>query len=114
MSRIPVITAIPGAYGVRAWGTYFAVGTRIRVAVCAEDTARGVCGAAAAGLTFDSGYRCHDIVSAVAVGYHHAVPGHPGALYEPSRRRGVVRVQKRQGPPTRKAQESLRTRFIFP
>jgi hypothetical protein len=53
MSRIPVITAIPGVQGVRAWGTYFAVGTRVRVAVCVEDAARG---AAAAGLTFDSGY----------------------------------------------------------
>ena len=39
--------------------------------VCVEDTARGVFGALAAGPAFDSGYRRHDIVSAVTVGYHH-------------------------------------------
>ena len=39
--------------------------------VCVEDTARGVYGAATAGLAFDSGHRSHDIVSAVTVGYGH-------------------------------------------
>ena len=63
--------AIPGVYGVRAWGTYSAARTRVRVTVCVENTARGVYGAAAAGLAFDSGYRRHDIVSAVTVGYDH-------------------------------------------
>jgi len=42
------------------------------VIVCVEDTARGVYGAARAGLAFDSGYRSRDIVSAVTVGYDHA------------------------------------------
>jgi hypothetical protein len=68
---LPVIVAIPGVHGVRPWGTYFAGGTRVWVTVCVEDTARGVCGAAAVGPAFDSGYRRHDIVSAVTVGYHH-------------------------------------------
>ncbi len=71
MSRIPVIAAIPGVHGVRALGTYFVVGTRVRVTVCIEDTARGVYGAAAAGPAFDSGYQRHDIVSIVTVGYDH-------------------------------------------
>src|SRR6266581_6168 len=62
---------IPGVYGVRAWGTYSGAGTRVRVTVCIEDTARGVYGAAAVGLAFDSRYRRHDNVSAVTVGYHH-------------------------------------------
>jgi hypothetical protein len=63
--------SIPGVYGVRAWGTYSAAGTRVRVTVCVEDTARGVYGAAAVGLGFDSSYRRHDIVSAATVGFDH-------------------------------------------
>jgi hypothetical protein len=63
--------AIPGVYGVRAWGAYAGAGTRVRVTVCVEDTSRGVYGAAAVGLAFDSKYRRHDNVSAVTVGYHH-------------------------------------------
>jgi hypothetical protein len=59
------------AYTAFAWGTYSVAGTRGRVTVCVEDTARGVYGAATAGLAFDSGYRSHDIVSAVTVGYGH-------------------------------------------
>jgi hypothetical protein len=62
--------AIPGVYGVRAWGAYADAGTRVRVTVCVEDTARGVYGAAAVGLAFDSRYRRHGNVSAVTVGYH--------------------------------------------
>jgi hypothetical protein len=62
---------IPGVYGVRAWGTYAGAATRVRVTVCVEDTARGVYGAAAVGLAFDSRYRRHDNVSAVTVGYTH-------------------------------------------
>ena len=64
--------AIPGVYGVRAWGTYSGAGTRVRVTVCVEDTARSVYGAAAVGLAFDSRYRHHDDVSVVTVGYDHA------------------------------------------
>jgi|SRR6266516_3680437 len=60
---------IPGVYGVRAWGTYAGAATRVRVTVCVEDTARGVYGAAEVGLAFDSRYRRHENVSAVAVGY---------------------------------------------
>jgi hypothetical protein len=63
--------AIPGVYGVRAWGAYAAAGTRVRVTVCVEDTARSVYGAAAVGLAFDSRYRRYGNVSAVTVGYHH-------------------------------------------
>jgi hypothetical protein len=62
--------AIPGVYGVRAWGAYAGAGTRVRVTVCVEDTARSVYGAAAVGLAFDSRYQRHDNVSAVTVGYH--------------------------------------------
>src|SRR5437879_1851273 len=63
--------SIPGVYGVRAWGTY-ATGTGVRVTVCVEVTARSVYGAAAVGLTFDSGYLHHDNVSAVTIGDGHA------------------------------------------
>jgi hypothetical protein len=41
------------------------------VTVCVEDTARGVYGAEAVGLAFDSRYWRHDNVSAVTVGYDH-------------------------------------------
>ena len=69
-SRIHVFS-IPGVYGVRAWGTYVETGTRVRVSVCVEDTAPSVYGAAAVGLAFDSGYRHHDNVGAVTIGYDH-------------------------------------------
>ena len=62
---------IPAVYGVQAWGSYQHTGTKVRVAVCVKDVARDVYGAAAAGLTFDSGYRHHDDVSVTAVGYGH-------------------------------------------
>jgi hypothetical protein len=62
---------IPGVYGVRAWGTYNDTGTRVRVTVCVEVTARSVYGAAAVGLAFDSSYRRHDNVSAVTIGDGH-------------------------------------------
>ena len=63
--------AIPGVHGARAWGTLLRRGARVRVTVYVEDTARGVYGAATAGLAFDSGHRSNDIVSAVTVGYGH-------------------------------------------
>lgn len=63
--------SIPGVYGVRAWGTYGATGGKIQVSVCVEVTVRGVYGAAAVGLAFDSGYRHHDNVSAVTIGDGH-------------------------------------------
>jgi hypothetical protein len=63
--------SIPGVYGVRAWGTYYETGIRVRVSVCVEDTAPSVYGAAAVGLAFDSSYRHHDNVSAVTIGYDH-------------------------------------------
>ena len=62
---------IPGVYGVRAWGSYANNGAKVQVTVCVEDTARGVYGTAAVGLAFDSGYRHHDNVSAVTIGYDH-------------------------------------------
>ena len=62
---------IPGVYGVRAWGTYYQTGIRVRVSVCVEDTAPSVYGAAAVGVAFDSSYRHHDSVSAVTIGYDH-------------------------------------------
>ena len=65
------VFSIPGVYGVRAWGTYDNTGTRVRITVCVEDTARSVYGAAAVGLAFDSSYRHHDNVSAVTIGYGH-------------------------------------------
>ena len=76
---------IPGVYGIRAWGTYSDTGTQVRVTICVEDTARGVYGAAAVGLAFDSGYQRHDSVSAVTIGYNHAqcramVTGYTGHL----------------------------------
>ncbi len=69
-SRIHVFS-IPGVYGVRAWGTYYQTGMRVRVSVCVEDTAPSVYGAVAVGLAFDSGYRHHDNVGAVTIGYDH-------------------------------------------
>ena len=62
---------IPGVYGVRAWGTYYETGTRVRVSVCVEDTAPSVYGAVAVGLAFDSSYHHHDNVGAVTIGYGH-------------------------------------------
>jgi hypothetical protein len=62
---------IPGVYGVRAWGSYQGIGSKTRVTVCVKDVARGVYGAAVAGLAFDSGYRHHEDVSATAIGYGH-------------------------------------------
>jgi hypothetical protein len=64
--------SIPGVYGVRAWGTFGDTGTRVRVTVCVEVTARSVYGAAAVGLTFDSGYQHHDNASAATIGEGHA------------------------------------------
>ena len=58
-----------GVYGVRAWGSYYQTGVRVRVSVCVEDTARSVYGAAAVGLAVDSSYRYHDNVGAVTIGY---------------------------------------------
>lgn len=63
--------AIPGVDGVRAWGSYQGTGAKLRVTVCVKDAARGVYGAAAAGLAFDSSYQRHDDVSATAIGYGH-------------------------------------------
>jgi len=65
------VFSIPGVYGVRAWGAYDETGIRVRIMVCVEDTARGIYGAAAVGLAFDSSYRHHDNVSAVTIGYSH-------------------------------------------
>jgi hypothetical protein len=59
---------IPGVYGVRAWGSYQDTRAGVRVSVCVQDTARSVYGAAAVGLTFDSGYHHHATVSAVTIG----------------------------------------------
>ena len=73
-----MFTASPfPAHTASARGTYSAAGTRVRVTVCVEGTARGVYGAAAVGLAFDSGYRRHHIVSAETVGYDHAQCGSP-------------------------------------
>jgi len=69
-NRIHVFS-IPGVYGVRAWGTYYDTGIRVRVSVCVEDTATSVYGAATVGLAFDSSYRHHDNVGAVTIGYDH-------------------------------------------
>jgi hypothetical protein len=63
--------SIPGVYGVRAWGSYSSTGAKIQVTVCVQDTARSIYGAAAVGLAFDSGYRHHDNVSVVTIGYAH-------------------------------------------
>jgi hypothetical protein len=70
-SRIHAFS-IPGVYGVRAWGTYYDVGVRVRVSVCVEDTARSVYGAGAVGLAFTSGYRHHNAVSTATIGYGHS------------------------------------------
>lgn len=63
--------SIPGVHGVRAWGGYQDTGTSVQVTVCVQDTARGVYGAVAVGLAFDPGYRHHNTVSAVTIGYAH-------------------------------------------
>jgi hypothetical protein len=61
--------AIPGIYGISAWGNYERVGSKVRITVCVKDTARDVYGGAAAGVAFDGAQR--QIVSAVAIGYRH-------------------------------------------
>jgi hypothetical protein len=63
--------SIPGVYGVRAYGTYYETGIRVRVSVCVEDTAPSVYGAATVGLAFDSSYRHHDNVAVATIGYDH-------------------------------------------
>ena len=63
--------SIPGVYGVRAWGTFDNTGTKVQVTLCVEDISRSVYGAVAVGLAFDPGYRHHDNVSAVTIGYNH-------------------------------------------
>jgi hypothetical protein len=70
-SRIHAFS-IPGVYGVRAWGTYYDAGLRVRVSVCVEDTAQSVYGAGAVGLAFTSGYGRHNAVSAATIGYGHS------------------------------------------
>jgi hypothetical protein len=62
--------AIPGIYGISAWGNYERVGSKVRIAVCVKDTARDVYGGAAAGVAFDGAQ--HQVVSAVAIGYRHS------------------------------------------
>jgi hypothetical protein len=69
-SRIHTFS-IPGVYGVRAWGTYYDMGLKVRVGVCVEDTSRSVYGAGAVGLAFTSGYRQHNAVDAATIGYGH-------------------------------------------
>ena|ERR1700760_3083277 len=64
--------SIPGVSGVRAWGSYRDAGAGVRVTVCVKDVVRGVYGAAAVGLAFDSDFRRHDNVSTAAIGYDHA------------------------------------------
>ena len=63
--------SIPGVHGVRAWGRYQDIGASVRVAVCVQDTAPDVYGGVAVGLAFDPGYRHHNTVSAVTIGYTH-------------------------------------------
>ena len=63
---------IPGVAGIRAWGSYADVGSKVQVTVCVEDTARSVYGAAAVGLAFGPGYRQHTNVGAAAVGFGHS------------------------------------------
>ena len=58
------------AYTASALGHLLRRGAQVRVTMC-RGHPRGVYGAATAGLAFDSGYRRHDIVSAVTVGYDH-------------------------------------------
>jgi hypothetical protein len=69
-SRIHAFS-IPGVYGVRAWGTYYQTGIRVRVTVCVVDTSRDVYGAAAAGVAFSTAYSRHSEVSVATVGYRH-------------------------------------------
>lgn len=63
--------SIPGVSGVRAWGSYQDAGAGVRITVCVKDAARGVYGAAAVGLAFDSSYRRDSAVSVAAIGYGH-------------------------------------------
>lgn len=63
---------IPAVSGVRAWGSYRDAGAKVRVTICVKDVVRGVYGAAAVGLAFDSAFRRHANVSTTAIGYGHA------------------------------------------
>jgi hypothetical protein len=62
--------AIPGIYGISAWGNYERVGSKMRIIVCVKDTARDVYGGAVAGVAFDGAQR--QVASAVAIGYRHS------------------------------------------
>ena len=98
--------SIPGVSGVRAWGSYRDTGAKVRVTVCVKDVVRGVYGAAAVGLAFDSGFRRHDNVSTTAIGYGHAkcrvmvtpYTGHLVVEALSGNKNGEVR---RHGPPKR-------------
>jgi len=92
-----------GVYGVRAWGSYYQTGVRVRVSVCVEDTARSVYGAAAVGLAFDSSYRYHDNVGAVTIGYDRTQCHAMTARYTSHLVVEAVRIPERQGPPARQA-----------
>jgi hypothetical protein len=64
--------SIPGVSGIRAWGSYRDAGAKVKVTICVKDVVRGVYGAAAVALAFDSGFQRHDSVSTIAIGDGHA------------------------------------------
>ncbi len=61
--------AIPGVYGIGAWGNYVRSGPTVRITVCVTVNARYVYGGAAAGIAYDGSHR--RTVTAVVVGYRH-------------------------------------------
>jgi hypothetical protein len=59
--------AIPGVYGISAWGSYLRMGATVRVTVCVRDTARDVYGGAAAAAASQGAH--HQAVAAITIGF---------------------------------------------
>ena len=62
--------SFPGLHGVSAWGTYTRSGSKVRVNVCAEDTAHGVFAAGAVTLALNGSQTKSSKFGAVDIGYH--------------------------------------------
>jgi hypothetical protein len=65
--------SFPGLHGVSAWGTYQRTGSKVRINVCVDDTARSVFAAAAVVTASNASNTLHQELGAVDIGYHQTV-----------------------------------------
>jgi len=73
--------SFPGMHGISAWGTYTKSGSKVRIKVCAEDTARGNFAVGAVALAYNSSNTKNGELGAVAIGYHETVCRSQALLY---------------------------------